>query len=50
MAKPFHPAPQAGQYVVVDPSGRIVRIQDIITSWAATTYRVEHGGSWTRVA
>ena len=39
-----------GQFIVVDPAGRIVRIADIITSWAARTYRVETDGTFTRVA
>lgn len=33
-----------GQYVVLDPIGRVVRITDFIASWAAMTYqRTAHG-------
>ena len=39
-----------GQYIILEPRGRVVAIQDIITSWAATTYRLEADGSVARIA
>ena len=35
---------QQGQYVVVDPTGRVVRITSNIFSFAAITYRATQSG------
>jgi hypothetical protein len=39
------PNARPGQFIQVDPMGRLIRVSDSVTSWSATTYRVNQDGT-----
>lgn len=38
-----------GQFLTLDPIGRLVRVSDSVTSFSAEIYRLNRDGSFTRI-